>query len=214
MSAETTGAGEGRARLQLPEDFVLPTVDEVVQDARAILLHTLSLRKELDATGIVLSPIWEGHVGEAAVRAAVVPKEVVTRYYEGPGLGSLRDAGVLEMLCEIAVMLLEQPDEAARVLSTTEELWFHEGSPVRSLEVPFKPHFKLLTLVIADLARKAGAGFGELEWIASLGLLDAFHDPDSDGPREAILASTRDKTQSMCAEEEAWMRALQAEIEG
>lgn len=213
MSRDSTGASEGRARLQLPSDFVPPTVDEVVQDARAILLHTLSLRKELDATGIVLSPIWEGHVGEAAVRAAVVPEELVTRYYEGPGLASLRDAGVLEMLAEIAVMLLEQPDEAARVLATTEELWFHEGSPVRSLELPYKPHFKLLTLVIADLARKAGAGFGELEWIASLGLLDAFHDPASDGPREAILASTREKTRAMCAEEESWMRALQSEIE-
>ena len=82
---------------------------------------------------------------------------------------------------------------------------------MRSLEVPYKPHFKTLTLVIADLARKVGAGFTELEWIASLGLMDAFHDPESDPPREEVLASVRDKSAAMLADEEAWMLAMNAE---
>ena len=50
------------------------------------------------------------------------------------------------------------------------------------------------------------------EWIASLGLLDAFHDPERDPPKDAILVMMRAKNAAMCAEEAEWMRALQAEI--
>jgi hypothetical protein len=197
--------------LHLPEKFDIPDPDAIVQDARAILLHAFSLRKELAEGDIVVSPIWEGHAGQASVRAAIVPPQVVTRYFEGPGVASLRDAGVMEMLGDVVVMLLEDPDGAAKVLQPTEQLWVSPDAPVRSLELPYKPHFKVLTLVIADLARKVGAGFTELEWIASLGLLDAYHDPGSDPPREEVLTATAAKTLAMCAEEAAWMRALAAE---
>lgn len=200
-------SGPSRAMLHLPETFDIPDADTIVQDARAILLHALSLRKELAEGEIVVSPVWEGQGGQAAVRAALVPPQVVTRYFEGKGIASLRDAGVMGMLADVAVMLLEEPDAAAEVLAATEQLWISPEAPVRTIDVPYKPHFKLLTLVIADLARKVGAGFSELEWIASLGLLDAYHDPASDPPRDEVLSQTAAKTLAMCAEESEWMRA-------
>lgn len=201
-----------RAVLHLPASFEVPHPDAIVDDARAILLHAFSLRKELAESGVVVSPIWEAHTGgEAAVRAAIVPAQVVTRHFEGPGIAALRDAGVMQMLGDVVGMLLEDPEGAAGVLAATEQLWVSPEAPVRSLEVPYKPHFKVLTLTIADLARKVGAGFTELEWIASLGLLDAYHDPASDPPREDVVTATAAKTLAMCAEEAEWMRALLAQ---
>ena len=197
--------------LHLPAEFSLPDPEKTMEDARAILLHTLTLQKELATLGEAVSPIWEDHEGKAAVRAAIVPPEVVTRHFEGPGMASLRDAGVIEMLADIVALLLEHPENAAQVLEGTHRLWLAEEAPVRSLEVPFKPHFTVLTLVIADLARKVGAGFDELEWIASLGLLDAFHAAASDAPRDAVLEAARAKMATMCAQEEEWMRALLAQ---
>ena len=83
-----------RDMLHLPETFEIPDGDAIVDDARAILLHAFSLRKELAESGLVVSPIWERQGSEASVRAAVVPPEVVRRHFEGPGVASLRDAGV------------------------------------------------------------------------------------------------------------------------
>jgi hypothetical protein len=208
MSSDPPPPPDARALLHLPETFELPDPDALLADARAILLHGLSLHKELEGQGVVVSPIWEDHDGQASVRAALVPQEVVRRQFEGPGLVSLRDPGVMQMLCDVVAMLLEEPDGAAKVLAATEQLWISHGAPVRSLELPYKPHFKVLTLAIADLARKVGAGFTELEWIASLGLLDAYHDPDSDPPREAVITATEAKTLAMCADEAEWMREL------
>lgn len=205
MSSDTS---DPRAFLHLPASFEIPSPDTLAQDARAILLHALSLRKDMANAEVVVSPIWENHDGQASVRAAIVPPGVVTRYFEGPGLASLRDAGVMQMMCDVAGMLLEDPDGAAKVLAPTEQLWVSPEAPVRALDLAYKPHFKVLTLVIADLARKVGAGFNELEWIASLGLLDAYHDPANDPPRDEVITSTSAKTLAMCAEEVDWMRAL------
>lgn len=210
MSSDPADVRDPGDVLHLPAAFDLPDPDALAQDARAILLHALSLRKDMATADIVVSPIWENQDGQASVRAAIVPPGVVTRYFEGPGLASLRDAGVMQMLCDVVGMLLEDPAGAAKVLAPTEELWISAQAPVRALDLPYKPHFKVLTLVIADLARKVGAGFTELEWIASLGLLDAYHDPSSDPPRDDVLTATSAKTLAMCAEEADWMRALVA----
>lgn len=209
--SETDSDAAARTMLNLPAAFDVPSADVVVQDARAILLQMLSLRKDVQASGMVLSPVWENVSGQASMRAAIVPPQVAARFYEGPGLVSLRDATVMDMMGDVVVMLLEDPVGAARVLATTEQLWISETAPTRSLQLPFKPHFKVLTLVVADFARKIGAGFTELEWLASLGLLAAYHDPSGDPPKAEVLAATHAKTAAMCAEEEEWMRALQAE---
>lgn len=208
MSSDTPEETDPRAMLHLPAELEVPDADALAHDARAILLHSLSLRKELAEADVIISPVWENHDGQASVRAAIVPPAVVTRHFEGPGLASLGDAGVLQMACDVTAMLLEDPASAATALTETEQLWVSPEAPVRPLDLPYKPHYKVLTLVIADLARKVGAGFTELEWIGSLGLLDAYHDPESDPPRDDVLAAIAAKTLAMCADEATWMRAL------
>ena len=211
MASDDQAEDAARAKLHLPKELEIPEIEALEDDIRATLLHTVSLRKALSDTGIVCSPIWEGFAGEAAVRAAVVPPEVVTRHNEGAGVRALADATVVTMLADVVAILLEDPVSAVKVLGPTETLWISPEAPVRSLETPYKAHFKLLTLVVADFIRKIGAGFTELEWIASLGLLEAFHDPAGDPTKPSVLATTHDKTAAMCAAEEEWMRALQAE---
>src|SRR5690242_4786945 len=90
----------GRAFLQLPEGYAIPHVDEMTQDARAILLHTVTLRTETQASGIQISPVWENRDGQAALRATVVPKEVEARHFEGKGMAALRDPNVLTMIAD------------------------------------------------------------------------------------------------------------------
>jgi len=211
MAIDDHGDDGPSSKLHLPRDIVVPEIEVLEEDIRTSLRHFVNLCKALEDTAIVCSPIWEGHAGEAAVRAAVVPEQVVTRHNEGAGMRALTDPSVVTMLADIIAILIEDPEGAVKVLGPTETLWMSEDAPVRSLEMPYKPHYRVLTLVIADFTRKIGSGFTEDEWIASLGLLEAFHDPVSDPPKDAILAVTRAKIAAMCSEEADWMRALQAE---
>jgi len=212
MAIDDHGDDAPSSKLHLPRNIVVPEIEVLEEDIRASLRQFVNLRKALAETNIVCSPVWEGHAGEAAVRAAVVPPQVVARHNDGAGMRALSDPSVVTMLADITAMMIEDPDGAVKVLGPTETLWMSEEAPVRSLEMPYQPHYRVLTLVIADFARKIGAGFTENEWIASLGLLDAFHDEATDPPKDAILAVTRVKIAAMCAEEAEWMRALQAEI--
>lgn len=200
----------GRVLLQLPEGYAIPESDFIVQDARAILLHMVNLRKDNQGTNVDISPIWENLDGQAGLRASVVPPEVVKRHFEGAGFASLKESTVIVMIADLVEMLAEHPGAAAAALNATEQLWISPTAPTRSLQMPYKGHFKLLTLVIADLCRKVGAGFTELEWIASLGVLDAFHDPAQDPPIDAVRASTKEKLAKLADEESKWMAELAA----
>lgn len=204
----------GRAFLELPEGYACPSVDELMHDARAILLHTVNLRTETRASGLQVSPIWERHDGQAALRATVVPPEVEARHFEGSGMMALRDPHVLTMIADAVEILADEPAVAAPALVVTASLWINEEAPVRPLGLPYKGHYKLLTLVIADFLRKVGAGFDELEWLTSIGLLSAYHDPDKDPPVEQVHAAVREKLQRLVAEENAWIGALVGEAEG
>ncbi len=203
----------GRAFLELPEGYAVPNVDELMQDARAILLHTVHLRQETRATGVQISPIWERHDDQAALRATVVPAEVEARHFEGKGMAALRDPNVLTMIADAVEILADEPAVAAQALEMTASLWISKEAPVRQLGLPYKGHFKLLTLVIADFLRKVGAGFNELEWLTSIGLLSSYHNPDEDPPVEQVRAAARDKTLQLAAQEEAWMAALVGKAE-
>jgi len=198
----------GRAFLSMPASFTVPDVDELMHDARAILLHTVTLRRDTQDSGVQISPIWENNDGQASIRATVVPKEVETRHFEGAGIAALKDPGVLTMIADVAEILAADPAAAAQGLSSTSALWISETAPTRPLGAPYKGHFKLLTLVVADFFRKAGAGFTELEWLTSIGLLDAFHDPASDPPAAEVRAATAKKMSELIAEEAVWMSAL------
>jgi hypothetical protein len=43
--------------------------------------------------------------------------------------------------------------------------------------------------------------------------LSAYHNPDEDPPVEQVLASTREKTEHLVAQEQAWMAALVGQAE-
>jgi hypothetical protein len=204
----------GRAFLDLPEGHALPDVDHLMQDARAILLHTVNLRTETRAAGIQISPVWELHDGQAALRATVVPPEIEARHFEGKGMMALRDPNALTMIADAVEILADEPAVAAQALAMTASVWISKDAPIRPLGLPYKGHFKLLTLVIADFLRKIGADFDELEWLTSIGLLSAYHNPDEDPPVEQVRASARDKSLQLVAQEEAWMAALMSKAEG
>lgn len=205
MEFDTTSS---RAFLALPEDYAIPDVEDLLHDARAIILHTLNLRTETQSSGIQISPIWENQEGQAALRATVVPREVETRHFEGKGMTALRNPDALTMIGDVVEILAEEPIVAARALSMTASLWISEDAPIRQLGLPYKGHYKLLTLVIADFLRKVGAGFNDLEWLTSLGILSAYHNPDEDPPVEDIQASTREKMERLIIDENAWMMLL------
>ena len=59
-------AATGRKFLDLPEGYALPTGDDLMHDARAILLHTVSLRRDTADSGVQISPIWESREDQAA----------------------------------------------------------------------------------------------------------------------------------------------------
>jgi len=205
MEFDTTSS---RAFLALPDGYAIPDVEDLLHDARAILLHTLNLRTETQSSGIQISPIWENQEGQAALRATVVPKEVEYRHFEGKGMNALRNPDALTMIGDVVEILAEEPILAAKALSMTASLWISEEAPIRQLGLPYKGHYKLLTLVIADFLRKVGAGFNDLEWITSLGILSAYHNPDEDPPVEDIQASMREKMERLIVDENAWLMLL------
>lgn len=202
---------EARKKLDIPEGYEAPPTEKIVEDARAILLHTLAMRGELKEAGIAIAPIWEDREGMSAVRATLVPEEVLARYFQGPGLAALRNADALEMIADTTAVCVEQPAAAAKALEMTHELWLHEEAPLKPLDMPYRGHFKVLTLVIADFNRKIGAGFTPIEWLTSMGLLASYHDPESDPPVEEIRASMRAKFEKMVQEEWSWMAAMMGE---
>jgi hypothetical protein len=197
-----------RQFLALPPGAPCPDVEKLMDDARAILLHTVGLRAQIAESGMQISPIWEDCDGQAALRATVVPGPVELRHFEGRGMATLGAPNALRMIADAVEILAEEPAVAAQALQLTASLWISEEAPVRPLGVPYKGHFKLLTLVLADFLRKVGAGFEPIEWLTSIGLLSAFHDPDEDPPLDQIRAAMREKTARMMAEEEAWMASL------
>lgn len=197
-----------RRFLALPAGEKCPNTDKLQEDARAILLHTVGLREQTAEAGLQISPIWEEQEGQAALRATVVPRPVELRHFEGAGMALLRDPAVLQMIADAVEILADEPTVAAQAFEQTAALWISSDAPVRPLGMPYKPHFKLLTLALADFLRKIGAGFEPLEWLTSLGLLPSFHDPAEDPPVEAVRAAMRDKTIRMVAEEDAWMASL------
>ena len=82
-----------------------------------------------------------------------------------------------------------------------------DDAPLRPLEALYAGHFKLLSLMLADIARKADAGLDTLDWIVSLGLpVEEFCD-DDDPPASEIHARMEERMDAMWAQEDAWLDA-------
>jgi hypothetical protein len=200
---------DARALLGLPMAYVLPATEVLVAEARRIVDTNLALARELSTQGIgispICSPIWERKGSRAAVRAALLPAEFASRYFTGGGLVVLGKEGVRTLVAELMPWMAEDPGGAAVALEDTLEVWTSEDAPLRPLESPYGGHYKLLSLMLADVARKADAGFDTLDWIASLGLpVEEFRD-DDDPPASEIQTRVDARMDAMWAQEDAWL---------
>lgn len=196
---------DARALLGLPMAYVLPPTDVIAADARRIVKTNLALAREPTVPGVGISPIWERQGSRAAVRASQLPAEFARRYFTGGGLLVLRTPGVRTLVAELMPWMAEDPSSAAVALEDTREMWRSDDAPLRPLEPLYAGHFKLLSLMLADLARKADAGFDTLDWIASLGLpVEEFRDDDDPSASE-IEERMESRMDAMWAQEDAWL---------
>ncbi len=198
---------QARALLGLPMAYVLPATQVLVAEAWKIVDTNLVLARELSAEGIGMSPIWERKGSRAAVRAALMPAEFARRYFTGGGREVLGKQIVRTLVAELMPWMVEDPGGASVALEDTLEMWTSEDAPLRVLESPYGGHYKLLSLMLADIARKADAGLDTLEWIASLGLpVEEFRD-DDDPPAAEIHARMEARMDAMWAEEDVWLES-------
>lgn len=196
---------DARKLLGLPMAYVLPATEVLVADARRIVDTNIALARELGAQGLAISPIWERQGSRSAVRATLLPARFASRYFTGGGLVVLGKPGVRTLVAELMPWMAEDPAGAAVALEDTLETWTSEAAPLRPLELPYGGHYKLLSLMLADIARKADAGLDTLDWIASLGLpVEEFRDAD-DPPAAEIEARMDARIEAMWAQEDAWL---------
>jgi hypothetical protein len=198
---------DARALLGLPMAYVLPATNVMVAEARRIIETNVALARELSAQGIGISPIWERKGSRAAVRAAMLPPEFASRYFTGGGLVVLGKPGVWTLVAELMPWMAEDPGGAAVALEDTLEVWTSEGAPLRELESPYGGHYKLLSLMLADIARKGDAGLDTLDWIASLGLPVEEFRHDDDPPAAEIQTRMESRIDAMWAQEDAWLES-------
>jgi len=202
---------DARALLGLPMAYLLPATEVLVVEARIIVETNVALAREVsvEGTGISpsFSPIWERKGSRAAVRAAALPVEFASRYFTGGGFVVLGKPGVRTLVAELMPWMAEDPGGAAGALEDTLEVWTSEDAALRPLESPYGGHYKLLSLMLADIARKADAGLDTLDWIASLGLpVEEFRD-DDDPPASQIHARMEARMDAMWAQEDAWLES-------
>lgn len=195
-----------RTLLGLPMAYVLPATEVIVSEARRIVELNLALAREL-APSLLCSPIWERKGSRAGVRAVTLPIAFARRYFTGGGALVLAKDRVRTLVAELMPWMAEDPAGAAVALEDTLEVWTTEGAPLRELESPYGGHYKLLSLMLADFARKADAGLDTLDWIASLGLpVEEFRD-DDDPSADAIHERMEARVDAMWAQEDAWHEA-------
>ncbi len=185
--------------------YVLPATQVLVADARRIVETNVALHRELSGQGIGFSPIWERQGSRAAVRAAMLPPEFAGRYFTGGGLVVIGKPSVRTLVAELMPWMAEDPGGAVIALEDTHEVWTSDEAPLRPLEPLYAGHFKLLSLMLADIARKADAGLDTLDWIASLGLpVEEFRDDDDPTVAE-IEARMEARMDAMWAQEDGWL---------
>lgn len=207
---------QARAFLELDGSAELPDEETLLADAEQIVeVHAAVARETaaLGAQGLQLSPIWE-------VRAALTPPEVRARLaVRAPSIRARTlsveafdalDDAFIDALIVALRWLVDDPIGAAHALENTHKLWFDREAPSRVVDVPARPHLRVLTMSLADLARKHSAGFTPLEWLASLGLpLAEIREEvgaETDRDDASIQRSMRDRTVAMWAEELRWQK--------
>jgi len=201
---------DARVLLGLPKGGAVPDESTLSADAEAIVTQNLALAREVEhlgEQGLLLSPVWESNAGVAQARMAVRPPSFRTRYFEPEGLEVLRDSEAIDAVVDVVPWMMDDPVGAAVALDDTLRAWRDDTAPVRSLGVAMKPHTRLLSLLLADVARKGAAGLDTLEWLASLGVPIAELRDDGDPSEDEIRASMKANLRAMWDDERGWMRA-------
>jgi len=201
---------DARALLGLPRGHTLPAADVLLGDVARIVEVNLGLGKELAPLaeqGLLPSPLWEPKDGATQVRLAVLPPVFRGRYFEGEGAEVLAEPYAREIVVEVLEWMVADPVGAAFALEDTYRTWHDATAPVRSLALPYEGHFRLLSLLLADIARKGAAGLDTLQWLGSIGLpIEESREPD-DPPAPEIVAAMKKNLDGMWAEERAWRLA-------
>lgn len=196
---------DARVLLGLPMAYVLPATSVLVAQARLIVDTNHALARERSEQGCLVSPIWERKGSRAAVRVVQLPGEFASRYFAGGGRTVLGKKGVHTLVAELMPWMAEDPRFAAAALEDTLDLWTSEDAPLEPIESPYGGHYELLSLMLADIARKADAGLDTLDWIASLGLSVEEFCEDDDPPASAIHARMEERMEAMWAQEDGWL---------
>lgn len=200
---------DARALLGLPVGYEAPSEEELVAEAERVVRRNFELGDELAhlaEQGLVPSPIWEVKGGILHARMAVLPPVYRTRYHEPDGALVLGEHAALSMVAEVLPWMVDDPVGASVALEDTLRAWLDDTAPVRSLELPAQGHTRLLTILLADIARKGAAGLDTLEWLASLGLPFEEARDDDDPTPEEIRVSMKEHLHAMWEEERGWLR--------
>jgi hypothetical protein len=192
----------------------VPDDAELAADAQLILERTFQLGDEvahLKEQGLQPSPVWEldpsGGAPRVRARLAVLPIQFRSRYFEGDGRATLDDPAAVQLACEALPWLLEDPVGATVALENTLRVWLDETGPTRPLDLPYRSHLRLLSLLLADLARKGSVGLSDLEWLTSIGLPVEDLREEDDPPEVEIREGAKAKLQELWVEERGWLRA-------
>lgn len=195
----------------------MPAEGALVDDARRIVERNRALwrrQSKLGQVGLLVSPIWELDGGSLVARLAVLPDGFLGRYFTGEASECLDDDELLRLVAELVPVLASDPVGAAFALEDVHRVWYDESGPRRALVGLGGAHLRLVSMVLADAARKLGSGLDELEWMSTLGLpLEELVD-ELDRPVAAIQAEARSKMESLWAEEAAWVREAFGAVRG
>jgi len=153
---------------------------------------------------VTLSPIWVENDGEACLKIATLPAPARSRFWTLPATLLLERDEVVGLAAQLVPVMAGSMAHAEAALDDTLRFWWDERAPLRRLGLPWRGHYGLLSALLADLVRKASAGFDTLEWYASLGVpIEDSLEPD-DPTADEIQGSMRERTDAMEAEEELW----------
>lgn len=185
-------------------------VDRLLDDARMIVERNWEMAAEvagLAEQGLLLSPVWERGSAAARARLAVLPPTFRSRYFEGEAAEVLTEPGALAAVCDVFPWFVDDPVGACFALEDTLRTWLDDTAPTRDLGLPYAPHYRLLSLLLADVARKGAGGLDTLEWLLSIGLPIADILEEGDPPESELRLSTKRKLELIWEEERAWRRA-------
>jgi hypothetical protein len=162
--------------------------------ARAILSENLArpmLEELSESTRLFVSPIWEPEAEgtRATRRACVLPKAFEGHYYAGATRSFLEERGP-ELAASLFASLLSSPVDALTAVRQVRALYQHEQAPSLPIELGYEAPMNLLSLVLAEIARRHRAGLDEVSIVASFDTSEELSEELSERIDEQLEALT------------------------